>query len=287
MYVRVVKSGPRRYLRLVEGYRDQQGKVKQRTVANLGRLDQFGEEDVDGLICSLQRAVGRSGTTIGDPEFERARAYGDLWTMHQLWQELGIGQALRRALRSSQREFDAEALIRAMVFNRLAAPRSKLGILEWLQEDVCVPGVRAEQLRHDHLLRAMDALMSHSQRVEKAIAKQLKPLLDQELSIVFWDITTVRIHGERELAEDLRQYGKSKDTSGISRQFALGVVQTAEGLPIAHEVFEGNVAETRTLAPIIRRLLSRYPLKRVVVVADRGLLSLDNVDTLDALAEQE
>jgi hypothetical protein len=85
MYVRVVKSGPRRYLRLVEGYRDQQGKVKQRTVANLGRLDQFGEEDVDGLICSLQRAVGRSETTIGDPEFERARAYGDLWTMHQLW----------------------------------------------------------------------------------------------------------------------------------------------------------------------------------------------------------
>ncbi|MBK1725446.1 IS1634 family transposase [Halorhodospira neutriphila] len=287
MFVRVTKSGPRRYLRLVEGYRDTEGKVKQRVVANLGRLDQIGEEEIDSLIRSLQRAVGRSEPDPETPQFERARAYGDLWALHQIWQELGLDEALRRALRSSRRAFDAEGLIRAMVFNRLAAPRSKRGVLEWLQEDVRIPGLRSEQLRHDQLLRAMDALMSHSERVEQAIAAQLKPLLDQDLSVVFWDLTTVRIHGDREVAGDLRQHGMSKDTGGISRQFALGVVQTADGLPIAHEVFEGNVAETRTLAPMLRRLLDRYPLKRVVVVADRGLLSLDNVDTLEALAEQE
>lgn len=286
MYVRVVRSGPRRYIRLVEGYRDDNGRVKQRTVANLGRADQLSDDEVDGLIEGLQRAVGRSEPRSAEPEFQRARAFGDLWTLHQLWQELGLDDALRKALRSSRREFDAEALIRAMVFNRLAAPRSKRGVLDWLREDVSLPGVEAEQLHHEQLLRAMDALMNHSERVEQAIAGQLKPLLDQDLSIVFWDITTVRIHGVAEVAEDLRQYGKSKDTGGIARQFALGVVQTSDGLPIAHEVFEGNVAETRTLAPMLERLLSRYPIKRVVVVADRGLLSLDNVDTLEALSAQ-
>lgn len=51
------------------------------------------------------------------------------------------------------------------------------------------------------------------------------------------------------------RHGLSKDTRGIDRQAALGVGQSAEGLPIAHEVFEGNVAETTTLAPIIERLL--------------------------------
>jgi len=57
-------------------------------------------------------------------------------------------------------------------------------------------------------------------------------------------------------------------------------VQTADGLTIAHEVFEDNVAETKTLAPMITRLLECFQLQRVVIVADRGLLSLDNVDTL-------
>ncbi|WP_440995074.1 IS1634 family transposase [Arhodomonas sp. SL1] len=287
MYVRVTKSGPRRYLRLVEGYRDEGGKVKQRVVANLGRLDQISEDEVDGLIRGLQRAVGRPEAKQGAPEFQRARAYGDLWALHQLWQELGLDQALRKALRSSRRELDAEALIRAMVFNRLASPRSKLGVLEWLREDVSLPGVDAEQLRHEHLLRVMDALMNHAGRVEQAVAEQLKPLLDQELSVVFWDLTTVRIHGEQELAEDLRRHGHSKDTGGIARQFALGVVQTADGLPIAHDVFEGNVAEARTLVPMLQRLLARFALKRVVIVADRGLLTLDNVDTLEALAEDQ
>jgi len=287
MYVRVVRSGPRRYVRLVEGYRDANGRVKQRTVANLGRADQLSDDQVDGIIEGLERAVGRSRNEDSGPEFRRARSFGDLWALHQLWHELGLDQALRKALRSSRREFDAEALIRAMVFNRLSAPRSKRGVLDWLQEDVRVPGLDTEQLHHEHLLRAMDALMTHSARAEEAIAAQLKPLLDQELSVVFWDLTTVRIHGEREVADDLRRYGHSKDVGGVDRQFALGVVQTAEGLPIAHEVFEGNVAETRTLTPMLRRLLSRFPLKRVVVVADRGLLSIDNVDTLEALAEQE
>lgn len=287
MYVRVTKSGSRRYLRLVEGYRDTNGKVKQRVVANLGRLDAIADEDIDGIIRGLQRALGREDATPETPQFERARSYGDLWALHELWQELGLDDALRKALRSSQRRFDAEALVRAMVFNRLAAPRSKRGVLDWLQEDVSLPGINADELHHEQLLRAMDALMTHADGVEQAVAGQLKPLIDQELSVVFWDLTTVRIHGDGELDADLRQYGHSKDTGGIGRQFALGVVQTADGLPIAHEVFEGNVAETTTLAPMLRRLLARFALQRVVIVADRGLLSLDNVDTLEALGEQE
>jgi len=133
----------------------------------------------------------------------------------------------------------------------------------------------------------MDPLIGHRETVEQVTAQQIKPLMDSELSVVFYDVTTVRVHGDWQAGDDPRQYGMSKDGHGVARQFALGVVQTAEGIPIAHEVFEGNIAETQTLAPMIRRVLSRYQLKRVVVVADRGMLSLDNVDTLEALAEQE
>jgi hypothetical protein len=70
----------------------------------------------------------------------------------------------------------------------------------------------------------------------------------------------------------------------IARQFMLGVVQTAEGLPIYHEVFDGNTAETRTLLPTLTKVLSRFPsVQRLVLVADRGLLSLDNLEALKAV----
>ncbi|MBK5944743.1 IS1634 family transposase, partial [Halorhodospira halophila] len=130
MYTRISRSGGRQYLQLVEGYRDEQGKVKQRIVANLGRLDQLSEKSLDPLIRGLQRAIGRPESVPDEPEFETARAFGDLWALHQLWHELGLDDAIRKALRSSRRSFDAEALVRAMVFNRLSAPSSKLSMLD-------------------------------------------------------------------------------------------------------------------------------------------------------------
>jgi transposase len=108
----------------------------------------------------------------------------------------------------------------------------------------------------------------------------LRPLIDQDLSLVFYDLTTIRAAGLSEQSDDVRKYGMAK--SGlIERQFMLGVVQTAEGLPIYHEVFDGNQAESPTLLPTLKKVLARFAhIKRLIVVADRGLLSLDNVDEL-------
>jgi hypothetical protein len=61
----------------------------------------------------------------------------------------------------------------------------------------------------------------------------------------------------------------------------LGVVQTADGLPLYHEVFDGNTAESKTLLPTVETVLHRFPaIRRLVLVADRGLLSLDNLESL-------
>lgn len=280
MFTRITRSGGRAYLQLVESYRNEAGQPRQRVVANLGRLDQLTDKDLDPLIGGLQRALGRPA---GVPEvvFDSARAFGDAFALHALWQELGLERALRGALRSSRRQFDAAALIRVMVFNRLCEPSSKLGVLRWL-ETVSLPDAPTH-ITHDHLLRAMDALMDHIDAVEKTIAAQLRPLLDRSLSVVFYDLTTVRIHGEGEVAGDLRAFGMNKETRGIARQFVLGVIQTAEGLPIAHEVHAGNVGEVSTLLPAIEKAIGRYAIERVVLVADRGLLSLDNLEAVEAL----
>lgn len=283
MFTRLTRSGGRTYLQIVESFR-KGDTVRQRIIANLGRLDQIEPRHLDPLINGLNRALGRSESTARTVEYDSSRAFGDVYALHALWNELGLGDAIRRALRSSRRSFDVEALVRAMVFNRLCAPDSKLGCLEWL-ETVAIPAM-PEGVSHDHLLRAMDALMDGAAKVEAQVARLLRPMLDQQLSVVFYDLTTVRIHGEAELPGDVRAYGMNKDTGGIARQFVLGVVQSAEGLPLMHTVHAGNVAETATLKAMLEQVLARFPVERVIVVADRGLLSLDNVAQIDDLANR-
>ena len=102
-----------------------------------------------------------------------------------------------------------------------------------------------EAVTHQHLLRAMDALIDHADRVESELTKQIRPLVDHDLAIVFYDLTTVRIHGEAIVDDDLRAFGMVRETGGIARQFVPGVVQTADGLPLMHRVHPGNVAETK------------------------------------------
>ena len=290
MFVKVTTSGPRRYVQLVESYRDEAGRVKKRTVATLGRLDQLTGE-LDSVIDGLLKVAGREpvvhpsttppvGATAG-VSFESARALGNVWTLTEIWKELGFSD-LRRVFRRTRHTIDVEALIRIMVLNRLCDPDSKLGVLRWLQT-VALPDIDVKALTHQHLLRSMDALMNQLDAVDDVVAKLLRPLVDQALSVAFYDMTTIRAEGLTTMEGDVRKFGMAKEGL-IARQFMLGVVQTSEGLPIYHEVFDGNTAETKTLLPILKKVMDRFPnLRRLILVADCGLLSLDNLEALQAI----
>ncbi len=283
MFVKVTTSGPRRYVKIVESYRDAKGVPRQRIIATLGRLEAVETGSANALIDGLLRVSGQASLAegTGRVEFAPARTVGDTWLLHALWQQLGFHKAFRRLLRNARSSFDTERLLRVMVFNRLCDPESKLGVLRWL-EGTTVPGVPAEEVTHQRLLRGMDTLADRSASFEAVLAGLLRPLVDQDLSIVFYDLTTLRVEGQSVVDADLRRYGMSKE-GDIARQCLLGIVQTADGLPIYHEVFAGNTAETTTLVPTIERVLSRFPIRRVVLVADRGLLSLDNLEELQKI----
>ncbi|MCB0058740.1 MAG: IS1634 family transposase, partial [Caldilineaceae bacterium] len=284
MHVKITASGPRRYVQLVESYRDDDGRIRKRTVATLGRLDQVGDS-LDAVINGLLKATGRQPVVgdSGSPEvrFESARTLGSVWALNELWKTLGF-DALRRTFRRTRHQIDIEALIRILVFNRLCDPESKLGVLRWL-ETVALPDMPLKAVTHQHLLRSMDALVANQGAVDRVVARLLRPLIDQDLSVVFYDLTTIRAEGGSMIDGDVRHFGMAK-SGAIERQFMLGVVQTAEGIPIYHEVFDGNAAETRTLQPTLATLLERFPqVQRLILVADRGLLSLDNLDALKGI----
>ena len=282
MFIKVTRSGERQYVQLVEAYRDDEGHPKQRTVATLGRLDQLNSE-LESVISGLLRVTGKSlpqAAATPAISFEAARDFGDVWALTELWNSLGF-DALRAIFRRTRHGIDVEALVRVMVLNRLCDPDSKLGVLRWV-ETVSLPGVMAESIDHQHLLRAMDALVDHQEAVEQVFTGLLRPLVDQDLAVVFYDMTTIRAEGLSQQDGDVRHFGMSKE-GVIARQVMLGVVQTAQGLPLYHEVFDGNTAEVTTLKPIIKKIVKRFPVKRVIAVADRGLLSTDNLTELQAI----
>ena len=283
MFVKITASGPRRYVQLVESFRDEAGLVKKRTVATLGRLDQLGGE-LDSVIDGLMKVAGRNPMQPKEPAsivFESARALGNVWALTELWNELGFSD-LRRVFRRTRHTTDVEALVRIMVLNRLCDPDSKLGVLRWLQT-VALPDIEVSAVTHQQLLRSMDALMEQQDAVDGVVSGLLRPMVDQDLAVIFYDMTTIRSEGLSTQADDVRKFGMAKEGL-IARQFMLGVVQTADGLPIYHEVFDGNTAETKTLLPTLTKVMARFPhIRRLVLVADRGLLSLDNLKALQAI----
>lgn len=287
MFVKVTRSGGRSYVKLVEAFRDDAGLSRQRVIATLGRLEQVRAGSACALVNGLRRVSGEPSAASSPADaqavsFSTALSVGDTWLLTALWHRLGFGDAFRRVLRNGRSSFDCERLLRVMVFNRLCDATSKLGVLRWLELSR-VPAVDATEVTHQRLLRAMDTLADRADALQRSLSVLLRPLIDQELSVVFYDLTTVGVESATELPGDVREFGLSKD-GGIARQFMLGVVQTAEGLPIAHRVWQGNTGEALTLEPVIKDVLGQYPVKRIVLVADRGLLSLDNLAQLQKIS---
>jgi transposase len=282
MFTKLTKSGGHTYVQLVESFRDENSRPRQRTVCTLVRLNEEGGQ-VDALLKGLLRAKGMPASMAQPPQiaFESALALGNVWALHQLWHELGF-DALAGVFRRARYTTPFEQAIHVMVFNRLCDADSKLGVLRWLQT-VSMREVDVVALTHQHLLRCMDALMDHHSAVDGVVAGLLRPLVDQEMSLVIYDLTTIRAAGLGEKVVDVRQYGMSKEGL-IARQFMLGVVQTADGLPIYQEVFDGNQSEGPTLVATVQKVLARYKhIKRLVLVAGRGLLSVDNLDELGTI----
>ena len=119
MFVKITTSGPRRYVQLVESYRDEAGRVKKRTVATLGRLDQLTGE-LDAVIDGLLKVSGREPVApkVAAPasilasslSFEAARALGNVWALTELWKELGFSD-LRRVFRPTRHTIDVHAFV--------------------------------------------------------------------------------------------------------------------------------------------------------------------------------
>lgn len=172
-----------------------------------------------------------------------------------------------------------EKLFRHLVLSRICYPGSKLKMVEYL-------------LRHhqefydiDAVYRYMDKLNSkHKEQLQNISYKHTLKIFGGVMSVVFYDVTTLYFETSEE--DDLRKIGFSKDGKSQHPQIVLGLLVSAGGYPLAFEMFEGNKFEGQTILPVIEKFKIKFGLKDIILVADAGLLSNENITALTKLNYQ-
>lgn len=284
MYLRIYRhknrSGEvREYLCLVKGYREG-NKVRQKTIANLGRFDYLKDKgNLKRLADKLNELAGKRELIdlAKDIKAEWSKHYGAIQVLRGMWRKLKISEVLLEEEKASAKEFSFEKAIEAMVINRLLKPSSKLETWRWKER---VWESRWEGLNLQHFYRAMDYLVKRKEEIEKALFEKRDDLFGKELDLVLFDTTTIKYWGEHSDSE-LLKHGYSKENRMDLRQVIVGVLMNKEGMPLAHEVWEGNQSDVKSLKIIISRLRDRYQIGKVVIVCDRGMVSEKNLKEIE------
>ncbi|HEY3032291.1 MAG TPA: IS1634 family transposase [Bradyrhizobium sp.] len=250
---------------LRESYRDENGRTQKRTLANLSKLP--------GDVVAALKAILKGGTLIGagreELQIERSLPHGHVAAALGMIRKIGLDRLILSTAR------DAEArrycdLVVAMMVDRLIAPRSKLGFVRAVDEETATTSLGEVlglgKVKDREAYQALDWLLERQVRIENGLAR--RHLEDGVL--VLYDVSSSYFEGRH---CPLAQYGHSRDHRSDRLQIVYGLLCTREGLPIAVEVFEGNTADPTTLKSQIDKLRSRFGIKRMVLVGDRGMIT--------------
>ena len=296
MFIRTQSNGSRTYLLIVDNERVD-GKVTQRVLFRLGRLDQLlASGQLDSLIQSLGRFSEKLAVlgahARGDSVTTRSSRIGPALIFERLWEVCSIDKVLSTLLKGRRFEFSVERAIFLTVLHRLFAPGSDRAAEKW-KDDHMIEGVADLELHH--LYRAMawlgevlpstqqDGATPFSPRtnkdlIEEALFARRRDLFN-DLDIVFFDTTSIYFEGEG--GETIGQLGYSKDHRPDLKQMVVGMVLDRNGNPVCSELWPGNTADVKSLVPIVERLQSRFGIRSICIVADRGMISAETLKEVE------
>ncbi len=302
-------------LQLVESYRNTEGQPRQRVVVSLGDakvpdvekstiaravenhllgqsdlLPPDLSEEAAGWVRRILQLAGRSksarpvsentidGVIIDRVEAENVVQLGPQLVALEAWKRLGMGIILKEVgLNPSQ-----IATAQLLVANRLIEPSSEWALVDWA-ERTALPemlDLRVTKSGKDRLYRAGDALFARHKAIEASLRARESDLFGAHGSIVLYDMTNTHFEGLCKKNPKAR-HGKNKQKRNDCRQVAIGMAFDSRGLALAHDVFEGNIAETKTLATMLDRLaVPGTEATKPVVILDAGFATKKNITLL-------
>jgi Transposase DDE domain len=238
------------------------GKVKKQTLANLSHLP----EEVIELIRGALR--GQRYVAAGEAlRVERSLPAGHVEAALSMARRIELARLLDRA---PSRE---RALCLAMIVQRLLGPGSKLAMSRAFSQSTLASELAVEDADEDELYRALDWLLAHQDRLERALARRHV----QGGTLVLYDVSSSYFEGH---SCPLAQLGYSRDGRRGTLQVVYGLLCDRRGCPVAVEVFEGSLHDDKTLPAQLDKLRTRFGLAGVIVVSDRGMVTKANLELL-------
>jgi len=271
------------YLSLVESVRVD-GKNTHRILFRLGEASALRETgELDRIIAALQAHAERRYVDIDQLEVDQAPMIGTMAAVRQLWDELELQELFDGLGEAAGCAFSLADAVFAMLAGRLVDPASKRRTHRWIVNDVVAPdGFSFPTL--DQYYRALDVVCERKDQIERHVYGRVCDLTNLQLTLACYDLTSSYLEGD--VAPHGRfpskAFGYSRDRRADRPQVVIGLLTSADGIPVAHHVFAGGTSDATTLKGVLEDLTRRFAVGRICVVADRGLITDDNIAEVEA-----
>ncbi len=298
MYLRPKTRRNHDYYSIVEGVRCAD-KVRQKTVLNLGRLDNLSPEEAQNkiqavdqlgepkLTVKLRRELFALGYTIPDLwPVNQALDYGGVAALYQCALEIDMPNILRKHCAKGGGP-DAGKIVTIMAICHATAPTSKNGMRDWYEQTALsrITGIEPKEMEEWILYNCMRHLTeTRIEKIEEAIVKSVIEKYEIEMDTWLYDLTSTYFYCKRDW---FKLPGYSRDRLPMFAQIVIGLAVTKEdGIPIKHWIHPGNTTDVTTLPDAAKRLKELYSIMSTTLVFDRGNLSEKNVKVFDGLHYQ-
>lgn len=279
MYARLKTSKKAKYptIQIVKGVREG-SKVKQQTVAHLGVVKNKKDllrlrKMADNLIRLLEKeGLDRDAKIQVKELIHKMTSYDGFGRIvDKLMEMTGLSKIIQAI--PGKQNFDLEEVLKLIIVQRLDLPSSKLRTYERQGEH------GFQEIELQNIYRSMDLIEPLVHRFQQWAFETAQTFSPYPIDCFFFDVTTLYFESVEQ--DSLKEFGFSKDQKYHCVQIVLALVVDSEGMPLAYEIFKGNLAETKTLIPVLESLKSRFSINNVTVVCDRGMASRPNVQALN------
>lgn len=294
------KEGKINYAYLVENrWNPVKKKYQQKIVQCLGRTDRLPRDGtIEKIIVALDRwslekgfASLSSGVIIKDLGDENILSssldFGEMFLTGHLMDALSFRNIFKKAFDKTNKKkisWDKFQTVTAAIIAYHLRPQvsiSELATHAWYRDSLFLKD-KLDLSRMD-FYRSLDILIRNKDEIEREYLNHNRTLFSEPLDLVLFDTTSIYYYdGEEKIKEgSILQYGFSKDGRGNLKQVVVGVLMSSEGTPIAHEVFPGNKSDQKSFKEIINTVKTKYNIRRIIFVADRGMVSEENLTVIE------
>jgi transposase len=271
------------FLSIVHGYWDSNAKQSRtKTALKVGYLDDL-KKNYDDPVAHFtevaatmekerQESKSITFTIESDAQLETGKAnrknYGHV-VFSKIYHELEIDRFLNNARRHENFKFNTDSIMRLLVFARLLYPASK-------RATVLDKGIFFDNFRFtlDDVYHALTHFNKISDDLQRHLHEQVTGQYGRETDLVYYDVTNYYFEIDKQ--DDLRKRGaeKNKRKDPIVQ---MGLMMDKNSLPIMYKIFPGNTHDSQTLMPVLAKIKKTFNVGRIIVVADKGLNSGDNI----------